>query len=100
MPEQDHRISELLSQLQDPFTPTERTILPYLVEGWTNQEIADTMVLTLGTVKFHVGQVMAKLHVKSRAQAVYVILRMGLVVLDPQDASAELARFRARQENG
>ena len=53
----------------DALTPREREILELISQGLTNQEIADELVIELGTVKNHVHNVLNKLHVNSRKDA-------------------------------
>jgi len=48
----------------------ERTILALIAEGLSNQEIADRLILSLGTVKWYTGQIYGKLGVQTRIQAV------------------------------
>ena len=50
-------------------TPRERDVLRMMASGRSNQEIADALFLSLGTVKVHVTHILAKLGVKSRAAA-------------------------------
>lgn len=53
----------------EELTPREREILELISQGLTNQEIADALVIELGTVKNHVHNVLNKLHVNSRKDA-------------------------------
>lgn len=57
----------------------EREVLRYLVEGLTNAEIAERMFISRSTVKFHVSSLLAKLNVTTRAEAITVALKAGLV---------------------
>ncbi|MCL7453222.1 MAG: response regulator transcription factor [Anaerolineae bacterium] len=50
-------------------TPREREILELIGEGLTNQEIADRLVIEVGTVKNHVHSILQKLGVTSREDA-------------------------------
>lgn len=45
-------------------------MLPLLTEGRTNQSIADQLVVSVGTVKFHVNNILRKLRASNRAEAV------------------------------
>jgi ATP/maltotriose-dependent transcriptional regulator MalT len=56
--------------LPDPLTVRELEILRLLAEGLSNREIAEQLVLALGTVKWYVGEIYSKLHVASRTQAI------------------------------
>jgi len=53
----------------EPLTARERDILRLLVEGLSNREIADELVITEGTVKNHVTNSLSTLGVQSRTQA-------------------------------
>lgn len=54
-------------------TPTERRVAELVAEGLRNQQIAETMVLTVGTVKNHVSMIMRKLERADRtALALYI----------------------------
>ena len=60
-------------------TPREREILTLMAQGMSNQEIADDLVVSATTVKTHVGNVLAKLDVRARVQAVVVAYETGLM---------------------
>lgn len=50
-------------------TPREQEVLDLVAEGMTNQEIAEQLVITEGTVKNHVHSILTKLDVRSRQDA-------------------------------
>ncbi len=56
-------------QLPEPLTEQELNILALIVDGKTNQKIADELVITLGTAKWHVHNILQKLGVNNRTQA-------------------------------
>ena len=60
-------------------TPREREILVLIAQGMSNSEIADQLVVSATTVKTHVGNVLAKLDVRDRVQAVVVAYETGLM---------------------
>ncbi|MFQ3673246.1 MAG: response regulator transcription factor, partial [Aggregatilineales bacterium] len=60
-------------------TEREREVLQYVVAGLTNAEIAERMYISRSTVKFHVSSLLAKLNVATRAEAITVALKAGLV---------------------
>lgn len=64
----------------DQLTPREAEVLRLIGRGLTNAEIASELFVSEATVKTHVGNLMAKLHLSSRAQAVVVAYESGLVV--------------------
>jgi DNA-binding NarL/FixJ family response regulator len=59
-------------------TRREREVLGLVQQGLTNQEIAATLVIELGTVKNHVHNILRKLNVNSRRDAVHVSRLAGL----------------------
>jgi LuxR family maltose regulon positive regulatory protein len=58
-----------LDQLPEPLTEQEIRVLDLIVAGKTNQEIADDLVVTVGTAKWHVHNILQKLGVSNRSQA-------------------------------
>lgn len=63
----------------DELTEREREVLALLVEGMSNQEIADRLFLGIGTVKFHVRNIYSKLGVDNRVAAVTLAMQRRLV---------------------
>ena len=53
-----------------------------VAEGQTNAEIAEALVIGVGTVRTHVSNILAKLHLANRTQAALYALREGLTHLD------------------
>lgn len=53
----------------DELTPREREVLELLAQGWSNQEIADTLIIEVGTVKNHVHSIFRKLDISERQHA-------------------------------
>jgi LuxR family maltose regulon positive regulatory protein len=53
-----------------PLSPRELEVLQYLAAGLTNRQIAETMVVTINTVKAHTRRLYAKLDASNRTQAV------------------------------
>jgi NarL family two-component system response regulator LiaR len=60
-------------------TERELEVLELLVEGLTNPEIAERLVVSRSTAKFHVSSILSKLGVASRTEAVAVALQNKLV---------------------
>lgn len=63
----------------------EQEVLRQLALGHTNREIAETMMVSPETVKTHVGNILAKLHLAHRTQAVIYALKRGIISLDDID---------------
>ena len=63
----------------DSLTPREKEILVLMSQGMSNAEIATHLVVSATTVKTHVGNVLAKLDVRDRVQAVVVAYETGLM---------------------
>jgi len=60
-------------------SPRELDILRLIVKGLSNQEIADALNITRGTVKWHVNIILRRLDVNDRTQAVVVAAQRGIV---------------------
>jgi two-component system, NarL family, response regulator LiaR len=63
----------------DDLTRREREVLQKMVNGMTNREIAGNLDVSSSTVKFHVSNILSKLGVESRTEAVAYALQHGLV---------------------
>ena len=57
----------------------ELEVLRHIAEGWTNQEIAARLYLSLNTVKVHTRNIFGKLDVNNRTQAVARAREMGIL---------------------
>jgi len=65
-----------------PLTQRELDVLGLIGRGLTNQEIAEQLVVSEGTVRFHVSNILGKLHLANRTQAALYALKEGLSSLD------------------
>ncbi|HEU5080590.1 MAG TPA: response regulator transcription factor [Opitutaceae bacterium] len=70
--------SRMLSQL----TNREFEVLVLIAKGQSNKEIAATLSLVEGTVKIHVTNILAKLGVTDRTQAVLLAVKRGILQLE------------------
>lgn len=74
----------LVRSLREPnstfenLTPREREVLSLMVKGLSNNEIAQTLMITLSTAKSHVGSILHKLGVASRTEAIVMVLQHNL----------------------
>lgn len=76
------RVATMARQIQSskaPLTERELEVLHYVAQGYTNQEIADELVLTLRTVKHHVHNILRKLKLTRRYDAAQLALERGWV---------------------
>jgi two-component system, NarL family, response regulator LiaR len=60
-------------------TEREQEVLTLMVKGLSNPEIAERLVVSRSTIKFHVSSILAKLNVSSRTEAVALALQHKLV---------------------
>ena len=58
----------------EALTPREREVLALIVKGMGNNEIADALVISLSTTKSHVSNILAKLDVVSRTEAIAMVM--------------------------
>jgi DNA-binding NarL/FixJ family response regulator len=65
----------------DRLTPREREVLQALAEGWSDKEIATRLHVGVGTVHSHVTNILSKLEVSSRLQALVFAVRHGVVTI-------------------
>jgi len=76
-------------------TPRERQVLPLLVKGYLNKQVAATLDITEGTVQIHRGRIMRKMAARSFAELVRMCALIGI-----PSASAEDPRGLLRGRNG
>ena len=74
-PDRQRYRDDMLSKLTD----RERTVFAELAAGRSNREIAAGLHLSEGTVKIHVGRILAKLELRDRVQAVVLAYESGLI---------------------
>ncbi len=72
-----------LAQVLQVLTPRELEVLKLVAEGYTNQEIADRLTLSIKTVQAHRANVMEKLDLRDITHLVRFAIRHGLLPPDP-----------------
>ncbi len=63
----------------DPLTNKELEVLELMVQGYTNNQIAGQLYMSLGTVKVHIRSILSKLCASDRTQAAVLAMRAGLI---------------------
>jgi RNA polymerase sigma factor (sigma-70 family) len=76
--ERDHKAQLAIAKL----TPREREVLQAIAEGLSDKEIAERFHVGVGTVHSHVTNILSKLGVSSRLQALVFALRYGIVAIE------------------
>ena len=93
--------SSLLSQItsagaqrsaddDSPLSPREKEVLVLVAQGETNKEIASTLFISENTVKTHLRNIMERLHVAKRTQAVAYAIKSG--IYRPEDDQQDQER--------
>ena len=67
------------NELAEPLSERECEVLKLIAAGYTNQQIADTLVVSLNTVKKHTTHIFGKLGVKNRTEASNRARELGLI---------------------
>lgn len=70
---------EMKYTMFDPLSKREQEVLVLIARGYSNQEIADTLVISIVTVKSHVSSILSRLHANNRTQAVAYAQHLGLL---------------------
>ncbi len=69
----------------DPLTNRELEVLQVLAKGKSNREIGKILSITEATVRTHVSNILAKLHLASRTEAALYAIKEGMAKLDGDD---------------
>jgi DNA-binding NarL/FixJ family response regulator len=73
--------TEEATEMLEALTSREKEVLRMLSEGLGNKQIASRLEISEHTAKFHVASIFGKLGVSSRAEAVAIGMRRGLILL-------------------
>jgi two-component system response regulator NreC len=65
--------------VEEPLTEREVEVLRYIAQGYTNQQIADLIYISVRTVEYHRSNLMDKLHLKSRVDLVRYATEHGVI---------------------
>lgn len=65
--------------MEQPLSVRECEVLELLTRGCKNREIALALAIEERTVRFHVGNILNKLNVKNRTEAVYYAFKRGWI---------------------
>lgn len=71
----------VLPPTDTPLTDRETSVLQLIAKGLTDQEIAENLSITVRTVRFHISNILSKLHLANRTQAALYALQEGLTDL-------------------
>jgi len=88
-----HRLIMELSQpttlppTPEPLSERELDVLKLVAKGYSNEEIADTLIVSERTARGHVSSILSKLHLANRTQAALYALREGIATLDDESGS-------------
>jgi NarL family two-component system response regulator LiaR len=84
---QELNLSPQRASSAEALTEREIEVLRMVAQGKSNRQIADELVLSIGTVRAHLSNILGKLHLASRTQATLFALKEGLASLDDADLS-------------
>ena len=70
---------KLQAQEFETLTEREREVLKLMVDGLNNAEIAERLVISLSTVKYHISNILSKLGVDNRVSAVTIAIQKKLI---------------------
>jgi DNA-binding NarL/FixJ family response regulator len=74
-----HRARQDLPVREDPLTPREQEVVKLVAEGYTNKQIAETLVISEKTVERHRANILDKLGMRDRVDLTRYAIRHGLI---------------------
>jgi DNA-binding NarL/FixJ family response regulator len=74
-----HRARQDLPMREDPLTPREQEVVKLVAEGYTNKQIAETLVISEKTVERHRANILEKLGMRDRVELTRYAIRHGLI---------------------
>jgi DNA-binding NarL/FixJ family response regulator len=80
--------SQRAAEIRQALTSREQEVFSHIATGHSNSEIAATLFLSEGTVKIHVGRILAKLGLRDRVQAVVLAYESRLISPGPPPPSS------------
>src|SRR5205085_10627290 len=75
--------------IPDPLTPREVEILRLVAQGQTNRQIAERLIVAVGTIKIHVEHILGKLGAADRTNAAVRAVELGIVHADDRPEPAQ-----------
>ncbi|MFC2015745.1 response regulator [Chloroflexota bacterium] len=75
----DRTVAPVESPAVEPLTKREREVLSLVAQGMTNPQIAEQLVISTSTVQFHVHNILGKLGVGTRTEAVAMAIQSKLI---------------------
>lgn len=78
-------------------TKRELVILKLIAQGLQNEEVANKLCISDGTVRSHTHNIFTKLHIKNRIQAVIQGVRMGLITMQDIQGTASENRYELNE---
>ncbi|WP_432479932.1 LuxR C-terminal-related transcriptional regulator [Nocardioides sp. GXQ0305] len=73
----------------EPLTPRELDVLAAMSEWLTTEEIAETLFVSVNTVRTHVRNILTKMGVSRRNAAIREAIRLGLLTSDPRELTPD-----------
>lgn len=77
--DEGRQADDLNAALAEALTPRELDVLRHMTRGMTNLEIAEAMFIEVSTVKTHVSNLLSKMGVSNRVEAVSLAMRSGVI---------------------